>query len=101
MVSFWTGARGRAQGHLRGTPDWERIDADLRPQIEWGMDNFSAADYAAAFDQCHYLSLKLEEDFKKLLILSPATCGLTPKIYKQGLLMEEHLPGLLLLTELT
>ena len=22
---FWTGARGRAQGHLRGTPDWEEL----------------------------------------------------------------------------
>ena len=91
---FWTGARGRAQGHLRGTPDWERIDADLRPQIEWGMDNFSAADYAAAFDQCHYLSLKLEERFQKApLILSPATCGLTPKIYEQGIVNGEETPA--------
>ena len=65
------------------------------------MDNYSAADYAAAFDQCHYLSLKLEERFQKLLILSPATCGLTPKIYKQGIVNGKETPAVALLTELT
>jgi Asp-tRNA(Asn)/Glu-tRNA(Gln) amidotransferase A subunit family amidase len=82
---FWTAARGRAQGHLRGTPEWQKIDADLRPQIEMGLDKFTAADYARAIDMCHLLNLELEVAFESApLILTPATRGHAPKIAGDG-----------------
>lgn len=82
---FWTAARGRAQGHLRGTPEWQKIDADLRPQIEMGLDKFTAADYARAIDMCHLLNLELEIAFESApLILTPATRGHAPKIEGDG-----------------
>ena len=33
---FWTSARARAQQHLMGTKDWERIDPQLQKMIEMG-----------------------------------------------------------------
>ena len=84
-VVFWTAARARAQGHLRGTPEWEKIDAALRPQIEMGLDQFGAADYAVAIDQCHLLNVQLEAAFKSApLILTPTTRGHVPTIEGEG-----------------
>jgi Asp-tRNA(Asn)/Glu-tRNA(Gln) amidotransferase A subunit family amidase len=90
---FWTAARGRAQGHLRGTPEWEQIDADLRPQIEMGLDRFNAADYASAIDMCHILNLELETAFEAApVILTPATRGHAPKIEGDGWVDGEETP---------
>ena len=78
---FWSTARARAQGDLRGTPNWELIDEDLRPQIEHGMEKVSGVDYANALDACHYLNGKLVEAFNEGdFILTPTTCGQTPKV---------------------
>ena len=90
---FWTAARGRAQGHLRGTPEWQNIDADLRPQIEMGLDRFNAADYASAIDMCHILNLELETAFESApVILTPATRGHAPKIVGDGWVDGEETP---------
>ncbi len=91
---FWTSARGRAQGHLRGTEAWEKIDANLRPQIEMGLDNYNGADYASAIDACHNLNLQLEAAFADApLILTPATCGHTPTIEGDGVVNGQETPG--------
>ncbi len=84
-IVFWTSARAKAQGHLRGTEKWDQIDQNLRKQIEMGMDKFTALDYAKAVDQCHTLNFRLNEIFKKApLILTPVIRGLTPKLYAEG-----------------
>jgi len=78
---FWSAARARAQGDLRSTPKWELIDEALRPQIEHGMDEVSGVDYANSLDACHYLNGKLLEAFRDGdFILTPTTCGQTPKV---------------------
>lgn len=90
---FWTSARARAQGHLRGTPEWEKIDAALRPQIEMGLDRFSGADYARAIDRCHTLNLELESAFQEApILLTPATRGHAPTIEGDGFVNGEQTP---------
>ena len=84
-IVFWTAARARAQGHLRGTPEWDKIDEALRPQIEMGLDAFGAADYALAIDQCHLLNIQLEKAFEQApIILTPTTRGHVPGIEGDG-----------------
>jgi len=84
-IVFWTAARARAQGHLRGTPEWDKIDEALRPQIEMGLDAFGAADYALAIDQCHLLNIQLEKAFEQApIILTPTTRGHVPRIEGDG-----------------
>ena len=90
---FWTSARARAQGHLRGTPEWEKIDAALRPQIEMGLDRFSGADYARAIDRCHTLNLELETAFHEApILLTPATRGHAPTLEGDGFVNGEQTP---------
>ena len=84
-IVFWTTARAKAQGHLRNTEDWEKIDKNLRSQIEMGLEKFTALDYAKAIDQCHLLNFRLEQVFEKApLILTPVIRGKTPKLFSEG-----------------
>jgi len=81
---MWAAQRARAQGHLKGTPDWEKIDHDLRVQIEHGL-GFGAAQYAQSLDDAHRLAFQLNaamEDADVLLTLTLA--GHTPKIGGAG-----------------
>jgi aspartyl-tRNA(Asn)/glutamyl-tRNA(Gln) amidotransferase subunit A len=83
---MWAAQRARAQGHLRGTKDWERIDPDLRQQIEHGL-GYGAADYAQSLDTAHSLAWQLNaalDDAEVLLTLCLA--GHTPKIGGTGLI---------------
>ena len=82
---FWTCARARAQQHLKGTDSWEQIDPQLRVMIEMGMNKMSGPDYASAIDACHRMNYQLETAFAQApLILTPATCGHTPKLDADG-----------------
>ena len=91
---FWTCARARAQQHLMNTKDWEKIDPQLRAQIEIGASKMTGPAYALAIDACHYLNLKLEIAFDKApLILTPATCGHTPKLDRDGVVNGKETPG--------
>ncbi|MEH6556212.1 MAG: amidase [Oceanicoccus sp.] len=82
---FWTCARARAQQHLKGTDSWEQIDPQLRVMIEMGMNKMSGPDYASAIDACHRMNYQLETAFEQApLILTPATCGHTPKLDANG-----------------
>ncbi len=90
---FWTSARARAQGHLRGTDQWSKIDAALRPQIEMGLDQFNSADYAVAIDRCHTYAYQLEQVFQEApLILTPVTRGHAPTLAGDGFVDGEETP---------
>ncbi|MFU8816830.1 MAG: amidase, partial [Pseudomonadales bacterium] len=76
---FWATLRARAQGHLMGSPAWERIDEGLRATIEWGM-KFTGIDYARAMDTCHSLNLRLEAAFADApFIVTPTLSGQAPR----------------------
>jgi Asp-tRNA(Asn)/Glu-tRNA(Gln) amidotransferase A subunit family amidase len=90
---FWSSARARAQQHLMGTDDWEKIDPSLRRMIEIGTTR-KGADYALAIDACHYLNLKLEAAFADApLIITPATAGQAPRVEGDGFINGEETPG--------
>ena len=83
---FWCSARARAQQHLRDTDDWEKIDPVLRVMIEVGAAKMTGPAYAAAIDAAHHFNQQLEMAFQQApLILTPATCGHTPKVDADGL----------------
>jgi len=90
---FWTSARARAQQHLMGTKDWERIDPQLRQMIEKGTKMTGAA-YATAIDAGHHLNYKLEQAFEAApLIVTPAVCGHTPTVENEGVVNGQETPG--------
>jgi aspartyl-tRNA(Asn)/glutamyl-tRNA(Gln) amidotransferase subunit A len=83
-LHIWTASRARAQGHLKGTDDWEKIDADLRPQIEMGL-TLTAVQYAEALDACHDINLSLEAAMGDAQVLiCPTIAGHAPVLGKQG-----------------
>jgi aspartyl-tRNA(Asn)/glutamyl-tRNA(Gln) amidotransferase subunit A len=76
--TLWSTLRARAQEHLKGTPDWDRVDGTLRATIEHGL-RVRGTDYARAMDACHYHNLALESAFAGAsLILSPTCAGHAP-----------------------
>ena len=67
----------RALGHLRGTPDWERLDAGHRALMDAFGAKPSAADLLTAFDACHTANVRLVEVFHRVpLLLTPTVAGL-------------------------
>jgi|TARA_Y100000310_G_scaffold291715_2_gene319864 Asp-tRNA(Asn)/Glu-tRNA(Gln) amidotransferase A subunit family amidase len=93
-MPIWVASRARAQGDLKGTDGWDLIDRGLRFQIEMGLTNVSGADYAKAVDACHSLNLKLQAAFESApLILTPTTCGQTPKLEGGGFVNGEETPS--------
>jgi Asp-tRNA(Asn)/Glu-tRNA(Gln) amidotransferase A subunit family amidase len=83
---LWTAARRKAQGHLRGTADWERIDPELRAQIDYA-EKLTAIDHARAVDDVHHLNLRLLRAFDAAgvdLLLTPTVAGQTPYLGRQG-----------------
>lgn len=84
--TMWTAQRALAQGHLKGTPDWDRIDPDLRGQIEHGL-TLTASDYAAAIRTAYRLAYELEEAMGDAeVLLAPTIAAHTPKIGGQGII---------------
>jgi Asp-tRNA(Asn)/Glu-tRNA(Gln) amidotransferase A subunit family amidase len=76
---LWSTLRARAQGDLRGTPAWERVDESLRATIEYGL-KVSGIEYARAMDACHELNQGLEAAFAEApLILTPTCSGQVPR----------------------
>lgn len=85
-VVLWTSARRKAQGHLQGTPEWERIDPELRAQIEYA-GRLTAVDHARAVDAVHHLNLRLLRAFDAAdvdVLLTPTVAGQTPVLGRQG-----------------
>ncbi len=65
----------RALGHLRGTPEWDKVD----PGHVAALDHFgraSGTDVLAATDACHVANLRLVELFHRVpLLLTPTVAG--------------------------
>jgi Asp-tRNA(Asn)/Glu-tRNA(Gln) amidotransferase A subunit family amidase len=81
---LWGVARFKAQGHLLGTADWERLSPSIRPQIEYGA-TISGEEYARAHDACYELNWRLEDAFERApLILCPSNAGQPPLLGQDG-----------------
>ena len=66
----------RALGHLRGTPDWDRLDPGHVQLIDMFGAPPSGADVLAAFDACHTANVRLVEVFHQVsLLLTPTVAG--------------------------
>jgi Asp-tRNA(Asn)/Glu-tRNA(Gln) amidotransferase A subunit family amidase len=84
--AIWSSQRALAQGELKGSPEWERIDADLRAQIEHGL-TLTAADYARAIAAAHRFSFQLAEAFGDAdVILTLTIAAHTPSLTGPGLI---------------
>ena len=76
--TLWTVFRDRAQGDLRETPDWERIDPGLREEMEYARAKVDAVTFARALDAIHTHNLELVAYFEQApLILCPTVAGRT------------------------
>jgi len=83
-VVLWAVARFKAQGHLMGTPDWERVSESIRPQIEMGA-GITGEELARAQDECYRLNWLLEDTFEQApLILCPSNAGRPPRLGEDG-----------------
>lgn len=81
---LWAVSRYKAQGHMLGTDEWDRLSESIQPQIEYGA-RMSGVDHALAHDACFDLNWQLEEVFEQApLILTPATAGQTPLTGEDG-----------------
>lgn len=66
----------RALGHLRGTPDWDRLDAGHTMLIDVFGAPPTGSELLAAFDACHAANLKLVELFHEVpVLLTPTVAG--------------------------
>ena len=76
------------------TADWEKIDPVLRTMISIGATKMSGPDYASAIDAAHRLNFELETAFTQApMILTPGTCGHTPKLTGDGLVNGTETPS--------
>ncbi|MBK5224042.1 MAG: amidase [Acidimicrobiia bacterium] len=83
-VHIWTTSRARTQGRLKGTPEWERIDPELRDQIEMGL-RITGVQYAEAIDACHLINAQLEAAMQEApLLVCPTLAGQAPVLGRPG-----------------
>ena len=83
--TMWTVYCERRQGHLRGTPDWERIDPGLRAQMDHAHTDVDAVAFAQAIDSAHRHNLDLVELFDQAsILLCPTVAGQTARVGEQG-----------------
>jgi aspartyl-tRNA(Asn)/glutamyl-tRNA(Gln) amidotransferase subunit A len=81
---LWSTLRARAQGGLKDTPQWQRIDEGLRATIERGLA-VSGVEFARALDAGHALNQGLEAAFAEApFILTPTLSGQVPQRGAQG-----------------
>lgn len=74
-------ANERTIGHLRGTPDWERVDAEMRLFADLATERCTAVDVIRGFDAMHMLNLRLVEVFHRVsLFVAPTVAGQTPVV---------------------
>ncbi|MGD9751629.1 MAG: amidase [Acidimicrobiia bacterium] len=81
---LWAVARFKAQGHLIGTADWDRLSPSIRPQILLGRD-VTGADFARAQDAMYGLNLQLEAALAHgPFVLCPTAAGQAPRLGEDG-----------------
>ena len=82
---LWAAYRDRAQGHLRGTPSWDRIDPELRGLMDYARDHVDAGVVLGALDSAHRYNLDLAAQLERApLILTPTVAGQTGPVGGQG-----------------
>ena len=92
--TLWTVFRERAQGDLRETPDWERIDEGLRDEMDYARAKVDAVGFARALDGIHLHNLDLIPHFEQApLILCPTVAGQTGVSGRQGTIDGEEMPS--------
>lgn len=68
----------RSVRHLRGTPDWEKLDPGHAALIDALGQGVTGADMVAAQDACHTANLRLVEVFHRVpLLVAPTVAGQT------------------------
>ncbi len=83
-IVLWAVSRFKAQGHLIGTPEFDRLSESIKPQIMLGS-KMTALDHARAQDACFELNWRLEDAFERApFILSPTTAGQVPVLGHDG-----------------
>jgi aspartyl-tRNA(Asn)/glutamyl-tRNA(Gln) amidotransferase subunit A len=83
-MTLWAVARYKAQGHLIGTSDWDRLSPSIQPQILAG-EKISGLDYARAHDAMYALNIKLDAALGHApLLLCPTAAGQAPRIGEDG-----------------
>jgi Asp-tRNA(Asn)/Glu-tRNA(Gln) amidotransferase A subunit family amidase len=80
---LWAVARYRAQAHLLGTPDIERITPSIRFQVEEGAKVTTLA-FAQALDACWELNWRLDQVLGANggILLCPTAAGFVPELGK-------------------
>ncbi len=77
---LWAVARFKAQGHLLGTADWEKLSPTIQPLIMAGS-TISAMDHARAHDEMYALNAKLDAVLQQApIVLCPTTAQPAPLI---------------------
>jgi aspartyl-tRNA(Asn)/glutamyl-tRNA(Gln) amidotransferase subunit A len=90
---LWAVSRFKAQGHLIGTADWDRLSDTIRPQIEQGAA-VTGEEFARAQDACYRLNWLLEDAFEQApLILCPTNAGQAPRLGEDGTINGEAAVG--------
>ena len=83
-IVLWAVARYKAQGHLIGTSDWDRLSESIQPQIDMGA-GITGEQFARAQDECYRLNWLLEDAFEAApLILCPSNAGQAPLLGEDG-----------------
>lgn len=81
---LWGVSRFKAQGHLLGTPDWDRLSDSIKGQIEYGA-RISGLEHAQAHDACYYLNWQLEDALAAApLVVTPTNAGQPPLLGHDG-----------------
>lgn len=92
-ITMWVASRARTQGHLVGTPEFEKITPSLQQQIEMGM-GLDAVDMARSIDAVHELNLELDAAFEHApLLLTPVCAGHTPVVGDDGVTRDGVVAG--------
>lgn len=89
----------RVLGHLRGTPDWDRLDPDHVTMIDAFASKASAVDLLAAQDECHRLNLRLIDVLRDHAVLcTPTVAGQVGPVGGHGTIDGEPDPFWIALT---
>jgi aspartyl-tRNA(Asn)/glutamyl-tRNA(Gln) amidotransferase subunit A len=92
-IVLWAVSRFKAQGHLIGTDDWERLSESIQPQIEMGA-GMTGEQFARAQDECYRLNWLIEDTFEQApLILCPTAAGQAPRLGEDGTVNGEAAVG--------
>jgi aspartyl-tRNA(Asn)/glutamyl-tRNA(Gln) amidotransferase subunit A len=83
-MTLWSVARYKAQCHVIGARDWDKLSPSIQPQILAG-EKVTGVDYARAHDAMYALNMKLEAALGHApLILCPTAAGQAPRIGEAG-----------------